>query len=100
MLLEKDELDVLKLESKETIDPVQFVDHCEIDPRFFEKPYFVTPGDGKVAEEGFAVIRDALAKSNKVGLGQLAARGISAAPSSFRTGLPGPAEANGMTVLS
>lgn len=75
VLLEKDELNALKLESKETIDLVQFVDHCEIDPRFFEKPYFVTPGNGTVAEEGFAVIRDALAKANKVGLGQLAARG-------------------------
>lgn len=75
VLLEAEELDAIKLESKETIDLVQFVDHCEIDPRFFEKPYFVTPGNGKVAEEGFAVIRDALAKSKKVGLGQLAARG-------------------------
>jgi len=75
VLLEKEELDALKLESKETIDLIQFVDHCEIDPRYFEKPYFVTPGSGKVAEEGFAVIRDALQDSGKVGLGQLAARG-------------------------
>lgn len=75
VLLEKEELNALKLESQETIDLVQFVEHCEIDPRFFEKPYFVMPGEGKVAEEGFAVIRDALDKSGKVGLGQLAARG-------------------------
>ena len=75
VLLEKEELNAIKLESKETIDLVQFVDHCEIDPRFFEKPYFVLPGDGTVAAEGFGVIRDALKQSNKVALGQLAVRG-------------------------
>jgi len=75
VLLEPDELDAIKLESKSTIDLVQFVDHCEIDPRYFEKPYYVIPNDDEVAAEGFAVIRDALRKAEKVGLGQMASRG-------------------------
>jgi|TARA_R110002020_G_scaffold406378_1_gene616338 DNA end-binding protein Ku len=75
VLLEPDELDEIKLESKRTIDLVQFVEACEIDPRYFEKPYYVIPTDDDVAVEGFTVIREALRKTKKVGLGQMAVRG-------------------------
>jgi DNA end-binding protein Ku len=75
VLIEPDELDEIKLESKRTIDLVQFVDLCEIDPRFFDRPYYVTPQRDDVAEEGFSVVREALRKSKKTGLGQLAMRG-------------------------
>jgi DNA end-binding protein Ku len=73
--LEDDELDAIKLESKRTIDLIQFVEKDEIDPLYFEKPYYVVPTDDDVAHEGFAVIREALKKSGKVGLGQMATRG-------------------------
>ncbi|MGZ9214998.1 MAG: non-homologous end joining protein Ku [Candidatus Binatia bacterium] len=72
--LEPDEIDALKLESKKTIDLVQFVDTKEIDHRFFERPYFVTPAD-KFAGEGYVVIRDALQKTGKVGLAQVTISG-------------------------
>ncbi|MGE0408848.1 MAG: Ku protein, partial [Amphiplicatus sp.] len=72
---EPEELDEIKLESKSTIDLVQFVEHCEIDPRYFDKPYYALPAENEVAAEGFAVIRDALRKAKKVGLGQMASRG-------------------------
>lgn len=75
VLLEPDDLDAIKLESKRTIELVQFVEHCEIDPRYFEKPYYVVPAEDDVAPEGFAVIREALRRTKKVGLGQMAARG-------------------------
>ncbi len=73
--LDDEELDAIKLESKRTIDLVQFVDQGEIDPRYFEKPYYVVPTEDDVAHEGFAVIREALRKAGKVGLGQMATRG-------------------------
>ena len=73
--LDEDELDEIKLASKRTIDLVQFVDHDEIDPRYFEKPYYVTPAADEIAAEGFAVIREALRSAKKVGLGQMATRG-------------------------
>ena len=60
--------EALKLESKKTIDLVKFVDVDDIDPRYFERPYYVGPGD-KLAGEGFVVIRDALRKTGKVGEG-------------------------------
>lgn len=74
VVLEPDELDDIKVESRRTIELVQFVDHAEIDPRYFNRPYYVAP-EGDLAEEGFVVIRDALRDSGKVGLGQMAIRG-------------------------
>jgi DNA end-binding protein Ku len=70
IMLDPDDLDALKLESRKTIDLVKFVDAAEIDPRYFERPYFLGPGD-KNSGEGFVVIRDALKMTGKVGLGQM-----------------------------
>ncbi len=74
VLLSDDEIEGVKLESKKTLELTQFVDASEIDPIYFEKPYFVVPKD-ELAEEAFCVIRDALRSAKKVGLGQLAMRG-------------------------
>ncbi len=68
--LEPDEIDALKLESKKTIDLVQFVEPEEIDYRYFERPYFVVPSDA-LAAEGYVVIREALKKTGKVALAQV-----------------------------
>ena len=65
VVIEPEELDEIKLESKRTIDLIQFVDSCEIDPRYFEKPYYVVPKEDEVAEEGFTVIREALKKAGQ-----------------------------------
>jgi DNA end-binding protein Ku len=74
VLLEDEELDKLKLSTRHTIELVQFVDHCEIDPLYFERPYYVLPED-EDAEEGYRVVRDALREEKKVGIGQLTLRG-------------------------
>lgn len=65
-----EEIDAIKLESKKTIDLLQFVDATEVDYRYFERPYFVAPAD-PLAGEGFVVIRDALKQTGKVGLAQV-----------------------------
>lgn len=75
VVLDPEELDEIKLESRRTIDLVQFVDHDEIDPRYYERPYYVAPSGDEVAAEGFAVIREALKDAKKIGLGQMATRG-------------------------
>ena len=74
VLLEQDEIDAVKLESKKTLELTQFVDASEIDVLYYEKPYFVVPADD-LAEEAFIVLREALKRTKKVGLGQLAMRG-------------------------
>jgi DNA end-binding protein Ku len=74
VLLTDEELDSVKIETRRTIDLVQFVDHCEIDPIFFDRPYYVLP-DGDLAEEGYTILRDALRRTGKMGLGQFVMRG-------------------------
>jgi DNA end-binding protein Ku len=74
VLLDQDEIDAVKLESKKTLELTQFVDLHEIDVLYFDKPYFVAPAD-ELAEEAFIVLREALKRTKKVGLGQLAMRG-------------------------
>jgi DNA end-binding protein Ku len=72
--LEPEEIEAVKLDSKKTIDLVTFVDAAEIDPRYFERPYFVAPTD-KHSGEGYVVIREALRKTGRVGLAQLTIAG-------------------------
>jgi DNA end-binding protein Ku len=74
VLIEPRELDDLKLEAKHTIDMKQFVDLDQIDSRYFEKPYYLLP-DGDEADEGYTVLRDALAKTKKMAIGQLIMHG-------------------------
>jgi DNA end-binding protein Ku len=74
VLLEEEEIEAAKVESRRTLDLVQFVDSSEIDVLYFEKPYFVVPADD-LAEEAYVVLRDALKASGKVGVGQISVRG-------------------------
>lgn len=74
VLIEDEELDALKIEAKKTLDLVQFVDASEIDPIWFDRPYYVV-ADGDLSEEAYAVVRDALRATKKVGLGQFVMRG-------------------------
>ncbi len=72
--LDPEDIDAVKLESKKTIDLVQFVDAKDIDYRYFERPYFIAPADA-LSGEGYVVIRDALRKTGKVGLAQITIAG-------------------------
>ena len=74
VLLEPEEIEAVKLESKKTFELVQFVDACEIPPLYFDKPYYLVPADD-LAEDAYRVIREALRASGKLGLGQITLRG-------------------------
>ena len=71
---DEEELEAVKLESRKTLALTQFVDPKEIDPLYYERPYYVVPSDD-LAEEAFIVLREALRTTGKVALGQLAMRG-------------------------
>ena len=74
VIMEPAEIDAVKLESKRTIELSQFVPLADVDPRYFEQPYYVTPGD-EYAAEGYLIIREALKKTGTIGVGQLTAGG-------------------------
>ncbi len=69
--VEPDEIEHLRIPSRHMLEVTQFVDVDELDPEFFEKPYFVVPEDD-VQAEAFAVVRRALQMTKKAGLGKIA----------------------------
>ena len=69
--IEPKELEGLRVPSKHTMEVTQFVDASEIDPEFFEKPYFVVPENDSQAA-AFAVVRQALKETKKVALSKIA----------------------------
>jgi DNA end-binding protein Ku len=71
VMIEPDEIEHLRIASRHTLEVAQFVDEEELDPEFFERPYFVVP-ENDVQAEAFAVVRKALQATKKVGLGKIA----------------------------
>lgn len=68
----EDDLAKVRPASTRVIDLVQFASAGELDPIYFERPYYLAP-DGDVAGSAFAVMRDGMA--GKVGIGKLALYG-------------------------
>ncbi|HKN29012.1 MAG TPA: Ku protein [Roseiarcus sp.] len=70
LLVDDDELDKIQIESTHTIDIDKFVPRAEIDPRYYDAPYYIAPSE-RVGEEAFAIIRDAMRDEKVVGLGRV-----------------------------
>jgi DNA end-binding protein Ku len=70
LLVEDEELEAIEIESTHTIDIDSFVPRVEIDQRFFDTPYYITPND-PVGQEPFAVIREAMRSKAVVALGRI-----------------------------
>jgi DNA end-binding protein Ku len=68
--MSKDELEDIALESTHTIDIDEFVPKCDIDSRYFIRPYYLVP-DGKVGHDAFAVIRETIRSMDKVAIGRV-----------------------------
>jgi DNA end-binding protein Ku len=88
VLFSDEEFEALKVESKKTLDMIQFAPADSIDPLYFDKPYYALP-DGKLADEPYRVVVEALKKTKTVGLGQITMRGRSyvAAVKPYENGL-------------
>jgi len=72
VVLTKEDFETAALERSRTVDILDFVDEVSIDDRFFESSYFMVPSRG--AEHAYAVLREALRKSGKVGIGRVILR--------------------------
>jgi len=68
--VEDEELEKIKIESTHTIDITSFVPRGEIDDRYLDSPYYITPTD-QVGQEAFVVIRDTIRDKKMVALGRL-----------------------------
>src|SRR3546814_10699175 len=74
VLLDEEEIEAVKLDSKRTLELLQFVAAGDIAILYYAKPYYVAPAD-ELAEEAYIVLREALKRTRKVGLSQLSVRG-------------------------
>jgi DNA end-binding protein Ku len=70
LLVEDAELEAIEIESTHVIEIDSFVPRSQIDQRFFDTPYYVTPNE-PVGQEAFAVIREAMRGKRMVALGRL-----------------------------
>src|ERR1700759_1279196 len=68
---EPEEIADLRVPSKHTMEVTQFVDESEIDPEYFEKPYFVVP-ENDAQGEAFATVRKALIDTKKIAISKIA----------------------------
>ncbi len=70
VLVEEDELDNVALESTHTIDIEEFVPMTDVDRIYLDESYYLVPQD-EVAQEAFAVIREAMRKEDLAGLARV-----------------------------
>ncbi len=69
--IEPEELAHLRVPSKHAMEVMQFVDEKQIDPEYYEKPYFVVP-ESEAQTEAFATVRQALIDTKKIALTKIA----------------------------
>ena len=70
--LSKDDFETAALEKSKTVEVLEFVDATAVDDRFFEQPYYLVPAKG--SERAYAVLREALRKSGKIGIARIILR--------------------------
>ncbi len=73
VIVEKDDLDKIKLKSTKIIEIQGFIDAEEVHPTLYESPYFAGP-DGPVAVKAFSLLAASLKESGKVGIGKVVLR--------------------------
>jgi len=70
IVVDDDELDAVAIESTHTIEIDSFVPRTQIDERYLDSPYYITPND-QVGQEAFAVIREAMRGKDMVALARV-----------------------------
>jgi DNA end-binding protein Ku len=72
VVLTKDDFKTAALEKTKTLDILDFVNPEEIDERYFETPYYLQAGKG--ADRSYALLREAIRESKKVGIAKIILR--------------------------
>ena len=72
VILDEEDFRAAAVESSKAIDIQEFVPESDIDPRYFESPYYLLPQKG--GEKAYALLREAIRKTGKVGIGNVTMR--------------------------
>ena len=70
IIIDESDLDAVRIESNHTMNIEAFVDEDEVDVIYQDAPYYLAP-DGAMAEETFAVLREAMRQSGKLAIARL-----------------------------
>jgi DNA end-binding protein Ku len=70
VIISDEELDAIQVESNKVIDVTHFVADDDVDPLYFDSPYWLAP-DGKMANETFRILAEAMRREGKAGIGRL-----------------------------
>jgi DNA end-binding protein Ku len=74
LLIEKEDLEKIKLPTDSRIEILGFVEPAEVSPSHYEMPYFLGP-DGPVAEKPFALLREVMRETGRIAIGKVVQRG-------------------------
>jgi len=72
-IVEPEEIAKVKIKTNRAVDIVGFVDASQIPSTFYDAPYFAGP-DGPVAEKPYALLREVMKQTGKIGLGKVVLR--------------------------
>jgi DNA end-binding protein Ku len=72
IVLTKEDLKTVALNKDKAIDILDFVKSEEIDDRYFETPYYLTPDKG--GQHAYALLREALKQSGRTGIAKIIIR--------------------------
>jgi len=72
-IVEPDDVAKIKIKTTKAVDIVGFVDRSEIPTTFYDAPYFAGP-DGPVSEKPYALLREVMKQTGKVGIGKVILR--------------------------
>src|SRR6266704_1508943 len=72
-IVEPEEIAKVKIKTTKAVDIMGFVDSSEIPPTFYASPYYAGP-DGPVSEKPYALLREVMKQTGKVGLGKVVLR--------------------------
>ena len=72
-IVEPDDISKIKIKTTKAVDIIGFVDRSEIPTTFFDAPYFAGP-DGAVSEKPYALLREVMKQTGKIGVGKVVLR--------------------------
>jgi DNA end-binding protein Ku len=72
-IVEPEDIAKIKIKTTKAVDIIGFVDASEIPTTFFDSPYYAGP-DGPVAEKPYALLREVMKQTGKIGVGKVVLR--------------------------
>jgi DNA end-binding protein Ku len=72
-IVEPEDIAKIKIKTTKAVDIIGFVDADEIPTTFYDAPYFAGP-DGPVSEKPYALLREVMRQTGKIGLGKVVLR--------------------------